>query len=63
MIVLTATNVDELEQQWDALIDLRSTNLLASTGPFVSKHLTTSLSDVCIHLSIVLSDEFTSIDA
>ncbi|KAK9061406.1 hypothetical protein SSX86_018587 [Deinandra increscens subsp. villosa] len=46
VIVLTATNVDELDQQWDALIDLRSTNLLASTGPFVSKHLSTSLSDL-----------------
>ncbi|KAI3799549.1 hypothetical protein L1987_34848 [Smallanthus sonchifolius] len=46
VIVLTATNVDELDLQWDALIDLRSTNLLASTGPFVSKHLTTSLSDL-----------------
>nr|XP_043634192.1 FAD synthase-like [Erigeron canadensis] len=46
VIVLTATNVDELDQQWDALVDLRSTNLLASTGPFYSKHLTTSLSDL-----------------
>ncbi|KAI7742832.1 hypothetical protein M8C21_005672 [Ambrosia artemisiifolia] len=46
VIVLTATNVDELDRQWDALIDLRSTNLLAQTGPFVSKHLTTSLSDL-----------------
>ncbi|KAL8193054.1 hypothetical protein R6Q57_026951 [Mikania cordata] len=46
VIVLTATNVDELNQQWDALIDLRSANLLASTGPFLSKHLSTSLSDL-----------------
>ncbi|XP_076889250.1 uncharacterized protein LOC143539952 isoform X2 [Bidens hawaiensis] len=46
VIVLSATNVDELDRQWDALMDLRSTNLLAPTGPFVSKHLTTSLSDL-----------------
>ncbi|PWA60953.1 phosphoadenosine phosphosulfate (PAPS) reductase family protein [Artemisia annua] len=46
VIVLTATNVDELNEEWDAMIDLRSTNLLASTGPFVSKHLTISLSDI-----------------
>ncbi|KAF5772699.1 hypothetical protein HanXRQr2_Chr13g0580291 [Helianthus annuus] len=52
VIVLTATNVDELDRQWDALIDLRSTNLLAPTGPFVSKHLEPSLLDVCIYLSI-----------
>ncbi|KAK9078654.1 hypothetical protein SSX86_002711 [Deinandra increscens subsp. villosa] len=46
VIVLNATNVDELDQQWDALMDSRSTNLLPSSGPFVSKHLTTSFSDL-----------------
>ncbi|MFS7948529.1 hypothetical protein Hanom_Chr06g00561031 [Helianthus anomalus] len=46
VIVINITNVDELDRQWDALIDLRSTNLLAPTGPFVSKHLETSLLDL-----------------
>ncbi|XP_024992380.1 FAD synthase-like isoform X2 [Cynara cardunculus var. scolymus] len=46
VIVLSATNVDELDVQWDALIDSRSTSLLTSLGPFVSKHLTTSLTDI-----------------
>jgi molybdopterin-biosynthesis enzyme MoeA-like protein len=42
--VITATNVSELEQQWDCLIDLN--DLLISLEPFISKRLTTSLSDV-----------------
>ncbi|KAI7746204.1 hypothetical protein M8C21_016282, partial [Ambrosia artemisiifolia] len=41
-----------LHRQWDALIDLRSTNLLAPTGLFVSKHLTTSLSDLEVALPL-----------
>ncbi|XP_071690629.1 uncharacterized protein [Rutidosis leptorrhynchoides] len=43
VIMLTATNVDELEQQWGSL---RSSKLLQLTEPFVTKHVTTSLSDV-----------------
>lgn len=47
VIILTATNIAELDRQWDSLIDLtRSDGLLALTEAFVSKHLTTSLSDV-----------------
>lgn len=47
VIILTATNVNELDQQWDCLIELtRSSGLLLSTEPFLSKHVTTSLSDV-----------------
>ncbi|KAM7526164.1 hypothetical protein LguiA_016066 [Lonicera macranthoides] len=47
VIILTATNVAELEQQWGCLIELtRSSGLLVSTEPFVSKRLTTFLSDV-----------------
>jgi len=42
VMVLTAKNVDELDQQWDDLIDLRSTKLLAPAWPFISKHLSTS---------------------
>ncbi|KAJ9540117.1 hypothetical protein OSB04_026623 [Centaurea solstitialis] len=45
VIILSATNVDELDVQWDALIDSRST-ALTSLGPFLSKHLTTSLTDL-----------------
>ncbi|KAL4576628.1 hypothetical protein LXL04_012725 [Taraxacum kok-saghyz] len=41
VIILTATNVDELNKEWDALIDL-----IPSTKTFVSKHFTTSLSDL-----------------
>ncbi|KAJ9559186.1 hypothetical protein OSB04_013800 [Centaurea solstitialis] len=46
VMILSATNVDELEQQWDSLINLRCSYLLPSTESFVSKHLTTSLSDL-----------------
>ncbi|XP_071719955.1 uncharacterized protein [Rutidosis leptorrhynchoides] len=43
VIILTATNVDELDQQW---CSLKSSNLLELTESFVTKHITTSLSDV-----------------
>ncbi|KAK3043054.1 hypothetical protein RJ639_002622 [Escallonia herrerae] len=47
VIILTATNATELDQQWDCLIELTKSNgLLPSTEPFVSTSLTTSLSDV-----------------
>ncbi|KAI3696734.1 hypothetical protein L6452_29243 [Arctium lappa] len=46
VMILSATNVDELEQQWDSLIDLRCSSLVTPTESFVSKHLTTSLSDL-----------------
>ncbi|KAK9290020.1 hypothetical protein L1049_008183 [Liquidambar formosana] len=47
VIILSATNVTELDKQWDCLIELtKSTGLLILTEPFVSKRLTTNLSDV-----------------
>ncbi|GFP99279.1 fad synthase [Phtheirospermum japonicum] len=47
VIILTATNAAELDQEWDCLIDLMKSNeLLITTKPFVSKRLETSLSDV-----------------
>ncbi|KAK6147077.1 hypothetical protein DH2020_017989 [Rehmannia glutinosa] len=46
VIILTATNVAELYQEWDCLIDLmRSNELLVMTESFVSKRLATTLSD------------------
>ncbi|KAK4432474.1 FAD synthase [Sesamum alatum] len=47
VIILTATNVAELEKEWDCLIELmKSDGLLVMTEPFVSKRLATTLSDV-----------------
>ncbi|KAK6147060.1 hypothetical protein DH2020_017972 [Rehmannia glutinosa] len=47
VIILTATNVAELDQEWDCLIDfMRSNELLLTTESFVSKRLATTLSDV-----------------
>ncbi|CAK9173737.1 unnamed protein product [Ilex paraguariensis] len=47
VVILTATNVNELDQQWDCLIELSgSSGLLISMKPFVSKRLETNLSDV-----------------
>ncbi|XP_061357152.1 uncharacterized protein LOC133301527 isoform X2 [Gastrolobium bilobum] len=47
VIILSATNVLELEKQWDCLIELtRSIDLLALLEPYVSKLVTTNLSDV-----------------
>ncbi|KAL3839698.1 hypothetical protein ACJIZ3_024289 [Penstemon smallii] len=47
VIILTATNVDEVNREWDCLIEMTSHNgLLVITGPFVSKRLLTTLSDV-----------------
>ncbi|KAK4419252.1 FAD synthase [Sesamum alatum] len=46
VIILTATNVGELEQEWDCLIELmRSNELTVMTEAFVSKRVATSLSD------------------
>jgi hypothetical protein len=39
--------VDELEIEWDCLLDTRESGLIP-TKPFVSKHLHTALSDVCL---------------
>lgn len=47
VIILSATNVTELERQWDCLIDItKSRDILTITEPFVSKRLKTTLSDV-----------------
>lgn len=47
VIILTATNVIELDKEWDCLIELtNSSGLLVLSEPFVSKRLTTALSDV-----------------
>ncbi|XAR69145.1 FAD synthetase [Bertholletia excelsa] len=47
VIILTSTNVAELEREWDCLIELtRSSGLLTLAEPFVSKCLGTTLSDV-----------------
>ncbi|KAJ7976910.1 FAD synthase [Quillaja saponaria] len=47
VIILTATNVSELDKQWDCLIELtRFSDLLVLLKPYVSKHFTTNLSDV-----------------
>ncbi|KAF8395267.1 hypothetical protein HHK36_019209 [Tetracentron sinense] len=47
VIILSATNVSELDKQWDCLIELTSSSgPLLLMKPFVSKFLTTTLSDV-----------------
>ncbi|KAM3205366.1 FAD synthase isoform X1 [Capsicum annuum] len=47
VIILTATNVTELDLQWNCLIDsLKSNGDLVVMTPFVSKCLATTLSDV-----------------
>ncbi|XP_057773275.1 uncharacterized protein LOC130992595 [Salvia miltiorrhiza] len=47
VIILTATNASELENEWDCLIELMpSDGLLVITEPFVSKKLATTLSDL-----------------
>ncbi|XP_012569683.1 uncharacterized protein [Cicer arietinum] len=47
VIILSATNVSELEKQWDCLIELtKSNDLLTLLDPYISKHMTTNLSDV-----------------
>lgn len=49
MIILTATNVAELDLQWHCLIDsLKSNGDLVLMAPFVSKCLTTTRSDVSV---------------
>lgn len=46
VITLAATNVDELEIEWDCLLDTQESGLVRAK-PFLSKHLLTALSDVC----------------
>ncbi|XP_074304698.1 uncharacterized protein LOC141639485 [Silene latifolia] len=47
VVILMATNLPELDKEWDCLIELASSNgLLLLPKPFSSKYLTTLLSDV-----------------
>lgn len=47
VIILTATNVAELEAEWDCLVELMTSNGdLVITEPFLSKRLATTLPDV-----------------
>ncbi|KAK9920997.1 hypothetical protein M0R45_029529 [Rubus argutus] len=47
VIIFTATNVLELDEEWNCLIELmRSSGELVMTQPFVSKCLTTKLADL-----------------
>nr|DAD48830.1 TPA_asm: hypothetical protein HUJ06_018768 [Nelumbo nucifera] len=47
VIILTATNITELDKQWDCLIELTSSSgPLILMKPFVSKQLSTTLTDV-----------------
>ncbi|XP_026417733.1 FAD synthase-like isoform X1 [Papaver somniferum] len=49
VIILSATNVDELDKQWDCLIGSESSSSqLKLMAPFLSKHLSTALADVKI---------------
>ncbi|KAI4963973.1 hypothetical protein ZWY2020_008541 [Hordeum vulgare] len=47
VIILSATNVDELDMEWNCLLDTQESGLV-KTKPFVSKHLSTLLPDVKI---------------
>ena len=51
VIVLAATNVDELDMEWNCLLDTHESGLVRAK-PFVSKHLSTSLPDVCIFIIV-----------
>ncbi|XP_050940129.1 uncharacterized protein LOC103486505 isoform X2 [Cucumis melo] len=64
VIVLTATNLTELDLQWDCLIELtRTGDLFPLLEPYKSKHLITKLSDVEIAPSLAkLCLEFPDID-
>uniref|UniRef100_A0ACD5VDI8 Uncharacterized protein n=1 Tax=Avena sativa TaxID=4498 RepID=A0ACD5VDI8_AVESA len=47
VIILAATNVDELDMEWNCLLDTHESGLVRAK-PFVSKHLSTSLPDIKI---------------
>ncbi|KAG9441680.1 hypothetical protein H6P81_017534 [Aristolochia fimbriata] len=49
VIILSATNLSELEKEWNCLLELTSSSgPLLLMAPFVTKHLSTTLSDVKI---------------
>lgn len=61
VIILSATNVPELEKQWDCWIELaKSSDLLALLEPYVSKDVTTNLLDECttFHISWYIWHDF-----
>ncbi|XP_073103151.1 uncharacterized protein [Elaeis guineensis] len=45
VIIFAATNICELETQWECLLELSNTPLV-QMAPFISKHLSTMLSDI-----------------
>ncbi|GAB4833592.1 hypothetical protein Ancab_031836 [Ancistrocladus abbreviatus] len=47
VIIFTATNLSELDQEWNCLLELaRSTELLKLAEPFISKYFTTTLAEI-----------------
>ncbi|KDO51706.1 hypothetical protein CISIN_1g031335mg [Citrus sinensis] len=52
VIILTATNVTELDKEWNCLIELLRSGGLSLMEPYTSKSLTTNLSDVCVKRSL-----------
>ncbi|XP_050228892.1 uncharacterized protein LOC126678067 isoform X2 [Mercurialis annua] len=47
IIILAASNISELDREWECLTELTSSyGLLAMMEPFLTKHLTTNVSDV-----------------
>lgn len=47
VVILSATNVTELEKEWDCLVDVKSLKSpITLLAPFVSRHLSTALVDV-----------------
>ncbi|GAY34575.1 hypothetical protein CUMW_276920, partial [Citrus unshiu] len=46
VIILTATNVTELDKEWNCLIELLRSGGLSLMEPYTSKSLTTNLSDL-----------------
>lgn len=59
VIILNATNVTELDEQWDCLIKLtKSQGLLELAEPFVSKCLETTLFDVSYSKNVLYLVKF-----
>ncbi|KMZ64177.1 FAD synthetase [Zostera marina] len=51
VIILSATNIEELNAQWGCLLELPET-LLIQLSPFISKHLSTLITDMEISTSL-----------
>ncbi|XP_078437119.1 phosphoadenosine phosphosulfate (PAPS) reductase family protein [Wolffia australiana] len=52
VIILSSTNISELKKEWECLLTLPTSPLVQIT-PFLSKHLSTTLSDVEVSQSIL----------